>query len=230
MEVIKAIRTRKSIRAFRPDPVPKAILTELIEMCLRAPSWGNTQPWEFAILGGQVMEEVKSRLVDRIASHAKPNPDIAMPSFGDSYKQRRSDNTSKMYDALGIGREEDEKRREWGKKSARFFDAPNGIILYMDRSLTTYSVMDIGILLQTIMLAASSYGLGTCPQAVVVFHPDILREALGILPTKLIVVGLAVGYPDWDAPVNNFPTLREPLETFASWHGFELRQENQTRP
>ena len=221
MDVIEAIKTRKSIRAYRPDPVPRQVLTELMEAGLRAPSWANSQPWEFAIVGGQVMEELKRRLVERTASGAKPEMDIGWPSFPDVNQNRMRENGRRLFEVLGIGREDREKRLEWSAGMARFFGAPNGIILYIDRALPAYSILDAGIMLQTIMLVAKGCGLGTCPEAAVVIYPDILREVLGIPESKLIVLGVAIGYPDMDAPVNNSQSQREPLETFVNWHGFD---------
>lgn len=221
MDIIEAIRARKSLRAFKPDPVPHGVLVELMETCRHAPSWANTQPWEFAIIGGAVMEEVKRRLGDRAASGAKPNTDIPWPAFPDPYMNRIRENGKKLFEVLGIGREDRQKRLAWSIKGARFFDAPNGIILYIDRALPTYSILDAGIILQTIMLAAEEYGLGTCPEVAVVIHPDILREVLGIPESKLIVLGVAIGYPDMGASVNKLRINREPLETFVTWHGFD---------
>lgn len=221
MDVIEAIKTRKSIRAFRPEPVPKKVLTELMETCLSAPSWANSQPWEFAILGGAPMEQVKRRVSERMASGARATPDIPWPTFPETYMNRIRETGKKQYEILGISREDRQKRLEWAQKGGRFFDAPNGIILYIDRGLPTYSILDAGLVLQTIMLAAQSYGLGTCPEVAAVTHPDILREVLSIPPSKLIVLAIAIGYPDADSPINSYRSGREPLETFVTWHGFD---------
>lgn len=220
MDVIEAISTRKSIRAFKPDPVPKEVLTEVMEAALGAPSWGNTQPWEFAILGGQVIKEVKAKLVERGATRTPPSPDIAWPEFEEPYLSRRREVGAKTFEIMGIGREDREKRLEWSLQMFGFFGAPNGIIIYIDRKLGPYSILDVGIVLQTLLLAAHGHGLGACPEAAVISYPDILRSVLGIPDSKQIVVGVAVGYPDPDAPINQLRTTREPLEKLATWHGF----------
>ncbi len=221
MDVIEAIKTRRSIRAYKPDPVPKKVLTELMQTCLNAPSWANSQPWEFAIIGGKAMEEIRRRNGERVAAGAKANTDIPWPSFPDPYMARIRANGHELFEVLGIARDDRPKRLEWSVAGARFFDAPNGIILYIDRSLPTYSILDAGLMLQTIMLAAWGYGLGTCAEVAVVTHPDILREILHIPPSKLIVLGLAIGYPDIDAKPNKHHSTREPLETFVKWHGVD---------
>ncbi len=221
MRIMEAIRTRKSIRAYKATPVPKETLKELLENCLRAPSWGDTQPWEFAILGGQVMEELKQRLVAKVASGTRGNPDIPYPSFPEPYRDRSGANGKRLFEVLGIDRENREQRAQWSQRMFRFFDAPNGIIFYMDKSLGLWSILDIGIFLQTVMLAALNYGLGTCPEAAVVAYPEELRKMLGIPESKQFICGMAIGYPDPDAPVNKLRSLREPLETFATWHGLD---------
>lgn len=221
MDVIEAIKTRKSIRAFKPDPVPKEVLTKLMQTCVNAPSWANSQPWEFAIISGAAMEEIRRRLAERVGSGARPNTDIPWPSFPEPYISRIRDNGRTLFEVLGIAREDRQRRLEWSQEGARFFGAPNGIILYIDRDLPTYSILDAGMMLQTIMLAALGYGLGTCAEVAVVTHPDILREVLGIPPSKLIVLGVAIGYPDMNAIPNTHHSGREPLETFVTWHGFD---------
>ncbi len=219
MEVLEAIRERRSIRAFKSDPVPKEVLRELLDICLRAPSWANTQPWEFVIIGGKVMEELKQILVVKRSDGVESNPDIPWPAFPDLYRERSRQLGFRLYETLGIAREDKQKRREHSLSMARFFGAPNGIIFYIDRALGSYSMFDVGILIQTIMLAALSYGLGTCCEAEVVQYADELRRLLGISESKLIVCGMAIGYPDTDALAYRFWSSREPLDTFATWHG-----------
>ena len=221
MEVLEAIRTRKSIRAYKPDPVPKEILKQLLEDCARAPSWANTQPWEFAIVGGDVLEELKRRFLEKAAARAEVKMDIPPPTFPDRYMERMRENGRRMFEVMGIAREDRERRRQWSESMPRFFGAPAGIFVYIDRELGPYSILDVGIVLQTLLLAAKAYGLGTCTEAAVVTRPEVLREVLGIPESKLIVIGVAIGYPDMEAPVNQFRSNREPLENFVNWHGFD---------
>ena len=219
MDMLEAIKSRKSVRAFKPDPVRRDILEELLDTCLRAPSWGNSQPWEFTVVGGEVLAELKRRLVEQSTKEVSPNPDIPWPSFGPPWDERRRQNGRRIFDLLGIARDDAQKRQDWSLGMVNFFGAPSGIIFYLDRSLGTWSILDVGSLLMSITLAAQAYGLGTCPEAAVARYPDILREVLKIPDTKYIVCGLAIGYPDPDAPVNRFRSEREPLDAFATWHG-----------
>ncbi len=220
MKLIEAITSRKSIRAYKPTPVPKVMLAELLESCLRAPSWANTQPWEFAVVGGKVMDELKLALVQKAEADTPANPDIPAPAFDGRYLERIRENGRQLYGVLGIAREDKEKRRQWSLTGSRFFGAPNAIIVYIDRTLGAWSILDAGIVMQTIMLAAQSYGLGTCALYRSVIYPEELRRILNIPESKLIVCGLSIGYPDMDAPQNNFRSTRDPLETSVTWHGF----------
>lgn len=219
MDLVEAIRCRKSIRAYKPVPVPNKILSELLDTCIRAPSFANTQPWEFAIIGGKVLDELKRALVHKAEEDAPRDPDIPDPTFAGRYLERRRENGRQLFEVLGIAREDREKRHQWSLTGSRFFDAPNAIIIYIDKSLGAWSILDVGIVMQTIMLAAQNYGLGTCAQYRAVIYPEELRRVLNIPESKLIVCGLAIGYPDMDAPQNWFQSTRDPLDAFVTCHG-----------
>jgi nitroreductase len=222
MEVIEAIRSRRSIRAFKPDPVPREVLEELLETCRWAPSPRDMQTWELAVLGGKVMEEIKARLTEKVKAKEEPNLDITPVEPPEPYLQRAIE----LRDAVDAhqfppGTENlDEKRDEYWIRGGRFHDAPNGIILYTERVLYPYVIFDLGIMAQTICLAAPAYGLGTCIMRRPINWPDILREVLGIPKSKVIVMSIAIGYPAPEALVNSYPRTRVPLDVFTSWHGF----------
>ncbi len=228
MDVIEAIRTRRSIRSYKPDPVPKGVLEELLEACRWAPSGGNAQPWHFAVLGGRVLDEIKARLEEKVktswdgTTFLSANPDLRRTApYPESLRPRTQGLRERMDAALyppGTERVE-EKRLEYRMKAQRFFDAPNAIIIYGDDP--SPSVMGaVGIVSQTICLAALAYGLGTCIMGQTIMWPEIYRELLGIPEGKPIATSIAIGYPDLEAPINNFPRPREPLDVLAEWHGF----------
>lgn len=219
MELIEAILSRHSVRAYKPKPVPQRILKELLETCIRAPYWDNTQPWEFTVAGGKVMDELRKAVVQKSVEEAPTTSDIPSPTFSGRCQERSRESGRRLFEVLGIAREDTEKRRQWRLTGSRFFDAPNVIIFYIDRSLGVYSIMDVGILMQTIMLAAQNYGLGTCSMFRAVRWPEELRRILNIPESKLIVCGVAIGYPDMDAPQNRFRSGRDPLEAFVDWRG-----------
>ena len=133
----------------------------------------------------------------------------------------------KIYETKEISREDKEKRRWWQLQGLRLFEAPTAIYIYINRDfyfqserLNVWPVFDCGLLAENIMLLAVKYGLGTITQAQAVYYPDVLRKILGIPDSKLIVIGIAIGYPDWDDPVNKFRSVREPLDKMTQWHGF----------
>ena len=220
MEVIEAIKTRKTIRAFLPEPVSREVLAEVLEVARRAPSWANTQPWEVAVLGGEVMGEVKAALIDAATSGETPGSDIPQIKFEDPYLARSRGLGFGLYEVLGIGREDREKRQEWALQGRKFFDAPSALIFYLDAVLGTWSMLDLGLFAQSVMLAALNFGLGTSSLAVVAAYPKILRRILSIPESKKIAFGMAIGYPDWSHPANKFQSQREEVENFATWHGF----------
>ena len=219
MEVVEAIKTRKSIRGFLPRPVPKQVLENILGLAARSPSWANSQPWEVTVIGGEIMEQVKEALFQETRSGATPDPDIPDPQFSELYRTRTRDLGYRLYAALGIKREDKKAREEWALQGVKFFDAPNGLILYLDRELGPWFLLDLGLFLQSITLVALTFGLGTCPLAAVVRYPKVLRKILGIPDEKMIVCGIAIGYPDWQHPANNLQSPREPVEVFTQWHG-----------
>jgi nitroreductase len=228
MDIAEVINQRKSIRAFKSDPVPKEILKEIMELALRAPSWANTQPWEFAIVTGEKLEEIRQAFVEKAASE-EDKPDIPRPrEFPEPYDTRRRVLGRKVLELKGIRREDKERRKWWLLQGLRLFEAPCVIYICVDRSfyqqgdaLNVWPVFDCGLVAENIMLLATKYGLGTIAQIQAVAYPDVLRKVLGIPDSKLIALGIAVGYPDWNDPVNQLRSEREPLHNVSTWYGFD---------
>jgi len=229
MDIVEAVNQRKSIRAFKADPVPKETLKKIMELALRAPSWANTQPWEFAIVTGKKLDEIRQAFVEKAAAAEEDNSDIPRPrEFPQPYDTRRRTIGRKVLELKGISREDKEKRKWWLLQGLRLFEAPCVIYIYIDRSfyrqgdtLNIWPVFDCGLVAENIMLLATEYGLGTIAQIQAVVHPDVLRKVLGIPDSKVIVLGIAVGYPDWDDPVNQLHSEREALDNVTTWHGFD---------
>lgn len=224
MDIVEAILLRKSIRAYKSDPVPREILEEILETSLRAPSWANTQAWEFIILGGEKLQELKRTLVDK--TREEPHPDIPfLMKYPEPYRTRHRNLGRKVLELQGINRKDKEKRRWWRIQMTTFFDAPNAIIISIDRSfyhmdnfLNVWALFSCGFVAMNITLLDASYGLGTCLEAAPLAYPDIIRKILGIPDSKLMVLAIAIGYPNSDASVNQFRSEREPLEGMAKWY------------
>ncbi len=221
MDILEAIKSRKSIRGFKPDLVPKKILREIIDIASRSPSAVNTQPWEVTVVTGQVLDNIRQGNIEVFNYGVVPYPDMAVIHYEGKYKQRQVDIAIQLFGLMGIAREDKEKRAEWTQRGYRFFDAPAAIILFTDNSLQEVpSQFDIGAITQTICLAALAYGLGTCIEHTGVMFPDIVRRFTQIPESKRIATSIAIGYPDLDFPANKVKSKREPLESFVTWCGF----------
>lgn len=221
MDVVEAIRERRSVRAFKPDPVPLDILRQIVEKALQAPSWANTQPWGFAIVTGKQLEEIQKGFMDR--GEQAPDPDIARPyEFPEPYMSRIQALPSR---SVTETKEDMDFRRI---RNFSHYGAPAVVYLLVGRSffyqpkgINVWSLYDCGAVVQNIMLLATDSGLGTVAQAQAVVYPDIIRRVVGIPESKLIALGIAVGYPDWENPITQSRTQREPLDEVAKWYGFD---------
>ncbi len=220
MDVIKAIKTRYTVRSFKPIAVSKEIIEEMLQAVIRAPSWANTQTWEFAIVGGEVMEELKQILTAKALAQDERQPDIPHPDWPSPYRERSRENGLRLYQLLGIAREDRQKQLEWFTRMYDFFGAPNCIIVYTDKSLSEWALFNVGLVVQNITLAAIKYGLGTAILAAGVSFPDEVRSLLNIPKSKQLVISIAIGYPESQDQLNEFRSNRVPLDTIATWHGF----------
>jgi nitroreductase len=220
MDISEAINRRQSIRAFKSDPVPRDILKQILEESLRAPSWANTQPWEFAIATGKPLEEIRAGFLEKRMT--SPSPDVARPpEFPERYAARIRvlDKQNRLV-----------TKKDWESRQVqnfKHFGAPAVIYLltrrefyYQTKGLNVWALYDCGAVVQNILLLATRYGLGTIVQAQAAAYPDLLRHALEIDESKIILLGIAIGYPDWEHPINQFRTEREPLDSITTWHGF----------
>jgi nitroreductase len=228
VDISAAIQQRKSIRAFKPDPIPEATLRQVLEQAARAPSWANTQPWECAIASGPPLEQIKRDFVEKARVGVRPATDLAAPvQFPEPYDTRRRSVGRKIFELTGIGRENPEERAKWGLRALQLFGAPCCIYILTGRSfvfqgagMNVWPVFDCGLVAENIMLIALEYGLGTIPEIQAVAYPDILRQVLHIPDSSLLVLGIAIGYPEDNNPVNQLRSEREPLARVTTWHGF----------
>lgn len=219
--VDESIRSRRAVRDFSAKPVAKSLIAELLEVARLAPSNSNTQPWFVHVLQGDPKHRLSAALA---ASHERD--DLAPsshfpPALPPACKSRQSDFGARYYAAAGIDRDDAAARHRQTGLNYSFFGAPVGLIFSIDESLTRHSWADYGMFLQTLMLAARSRGLDTCPQVSFVRHESVIREALGLPAGQTVVCGMSLGYARPDAALNLFPMPREPLENFAVFSGFE---------
>jgi len=222
MELFEAIKKRKTYRGYRPDPIPEKTLREIMELALRAPSWANTQPWEFAVVTGKKLEAIKEGFLEK--SDTEPNPDLAFPRFFPEQYRVRLPAMRRGPDADRI-RDDKELRRERQMMGGKMYGCPCVIYIYTDRSFFTqdgqgtnvYPVFDCGLAAENIMLAAVQFGLGTTPAAQAVPYPDIVRKVLGLTESKLLVLGIFIGYPDTANPQYNVYSGREEFDKLVKF-------------
>ncbi len=218
MELFRAVNERRSIRKFRTEAVAKALLAEILRAALRAPSAINTQPWECWVVGGETLRKLSQEMY-AAAAEGRPHRSDFEPqkTWKEPFLNRMRDNGKGLFGLLGIERHEKEKREAFSLSMYKFFDAPQVVFVGLDSSLGMYGVFDCGGFVQTICLLATEKGLGTCIQHSGVNYPDIIRKHVPIPEEKKILVAIAIGYLDEEAPVNRFRSNREPLENVVHW-------------
>lgn len=217
-DVFEAARTRRSIRAYRPDAVPRETLRAVVDIARHAPSGSNIQPWSVHVLTGATLARVGSAIrrafLDDEPGHKRDYEYYTDPVF-EPYLARRRECGWGLYGMLGIGRGDHEKSKAFRAGNYNFFGAPAGLVFTIDRKLEKGSWLDYGMFLQTIMLAARARGLHTCPEASIASYPDIVRRELGLTHDWVVICGMALGYADNDAVVNTFQPPRIALEDYA---------------
>ncbi|MGY6566043.1 MAG: nitroreductase [Halomonadaceae bacterium] len=221
MHVDDAIRSRKSVRRFLPDPVSRDTLAHIVEVAGRAPSGSNIQPWQVHVVTGEALRRLSAAILTAFDSGEEHQPEYAYypTQWFEPYRERRQRCGYGLYEALGIKREDKTRRHEQMRRNFLFFDAPVAMIVTIDRRLETGSYMDAGMLIQSLMTAARGQGLHTCAQAALAWYHRIIREQLGLADSELVLCAIAVGHEDPEAPENHFRTEREPVGSIARFHG-----------
>jgi nitroreductase len=224
--VDQAITTRMSARAFTAQPVPREVLTHLLELASRSPSGTNTQPWKVYVLQGQSRDSLVQKVC---AAHdeIRANPDKAA-EYREAYDyypekwvspfiDRRRENGWSLYGLLGIGKGDKDKMHAQHQRNYRFFDAPVGLMFTVDKVMGRGSLVDYGMFLQTLMVAARGHGLHTCPQAAWNGFAKIILPHMGAGDNEMLVCGMSLGYADESELVNTFRTPRESVASFTTW-------------
>lgn len=222
MTVTEAIRMRRSIRGYKPTPVPREVVEEILALATRAPSGMNTQPWEFYVVTGKVLQTIREECTQLFTSHTPPTLEFIRPPFTGIHRERQVNLAKDLFRLMGIAREDREGRLAWLMRGVRYFDAPVVIIIANDAYLKEpLDLLGIGALLQTICLAALNYGLSTCIADQGILYPEVWHAHAGIAEGKNIISGIALGYGDEDFPANQLFTEREPVNNITSWVGWE---------
>ncbi|MCK7622344.1 nitroreductase [Streptomyces sp. RS10V-4] len=214
----KLIRGRRAVRAFRPDAVPPDTLRAIFSLAGAAPSNSNTQPWRVEVAGGAARDRLAAALQ---AAHAAQRTSVDFPYDDGMYsavqRERRAAFGSQLYGALGIGRDDHAARTAYDAESLRFYGAPHVAFLFVAGPADARLAADAGAYLQTLLLAMTAYGVDSCPQGLLSFYADTVREELGV-PDGQLLVGVSFGYADAAAPVNRVTTERAALEATTTFH------------
>jgi len=217
-EVFAAARTRRSIRAYKPDAVPAETVREIVALGRYAPSGSNIQPWRAHVMTGATLQRVGTAIqrafLDEEPGHKRDYDYYTDPVF-EPYLARRRQCGWGLYGLLGIGRGDREKSKAYRATNYNFFGAPVGLIFTIDRKLEKGSWLDYGMFLQTLMLAARARGLHTCPEAAIASYPDVVRRELGITADWIVICGMALGYADPEALINTYQPPRIGVEEYT---------------
>lgn len=221
-----AITSRMSARAFLPTAVPRQAIEHILDVASRAPSGTNTQPWRVYVLQGQARDGLVDQVVaahdamrddPALAAEYREEYDYYPEKWVSPYIDRRRENGWGLYGLLGIQKGEKDKMHAQHQRNFRFFDAPVGLMFTIERVMGRGSLVDYGMFLQNVMVAARGQGLHTCPQAAWNGFAKIILPHIGAGTDEMLVCGMALGYADPEDPVNGFHTPRVPASAFTRW-------------
>jgi nitroreductase len=223
MDVIKAIMSRYSTRSFKPDPVLKETIVKILEAAVHSPSSGNSQPWEIFVAGGEVAASIRQSYLDRFNRDSPAKPEmsgIPVSEWPKPMLDRMNTITSERQKLLGINPSDKVAMKRYREFNGGLYKSPVLVIFCMDKALSSWSAFDIGMLSQTVMLAATNYGVDSIVAQAFTSHPDILRKELGIPDNLQIVIGIGLGYADPGDIINSYRSPRRPVSEATKFKGF----------
>jgi len=219
MNIIEAITQRHSTRAFINKSVTTEQINRILTTASHSPSGANTQPWQVAIVSGNSKKDLELQLEQAFANGTETKLDYQYypVKWAAPYKTRRRDCGLQLYSSLNISREDAEKRQAQWAANYRAFDAPVMLLFFMDPVMETGSFLDYGMFLQSVMLSAIEEGLATCPQVALAEYPQIVKQFLGYPDDTFLICGMALGYENTEAAVNNYRTPRAVVSEFSQF-------------
>ncbi|MFT5889621.1 MAG: nitroreductase [Zhongshania sp.] len=213
MNVSDALKARRSIRGFKPDPVAPELLEKIFSAATLAPSNCNTQPCHTVVVSGQARKDLQAGIFAEMSEGKSPSPAFSPgdQNLSGVYKDRQYQCAMGYYGTMGIERHEKDKRFALMMKNWEFFDAPHVAFISMPTSMGPVNAVDVGIYLQTLMLVLVEHGLASCPQGALAFYPDPVYKIANIPEGNGIICGLSFGYEDIGARINDVIMDRAPL-------------------
>jgi nitroreductase len=215
MDLVKAINERKSARAFRSDPVPREMLEEILKLTIHAPSAINLQPWEFTVVTGEEKERLSRRLIKAYREKQIACSPGNVKPLPKTYSKRGAKTLEMMnpfFEEIGVHSDQ-----FINEGSCRFYGAPVAIIICLDDSFSKARNVDIGVVLGYFLLVAHNFGLATCPVGLITAYEEDVKDLLNIPSNKNVVIGVALGYPDLQSPINLFKSPREDIDKLVRW-------------
>lgn len=212
MSVEDALAVRRSVRGFLDKPVPPDVMQKIFELAQRAPSNCNIQPWQVYVASGAARDRIREALMKNVTGGVAPNPDFGYPGkFQGVHRDRQVECAVALYTEMGITRQDSQGRLRASLRNFELFDAPHVAFIGMHKSFGATVALDVGIYLQSLMLAMTAHGVASCPQGSMRNYPDVVRAEFGSSPEIGILVGLSFGYEDGSVPANRTRTTRAPL-------------------
>lgn len=219
LSAVETITQRRSVRAFLPREVPAELMREVFALAQRAPSNCNTQPWIVQVVSGRTRDALRQRLSQAGAEPSQYRPDFPYDgNYPGIYRDRQHDAAARLYAAMGIAREDRRARAFAGLRNFSFFDAPHAAFVFLSEPFGLREAVDCGMFGQTLMLALTAHGIASCAQAALSFHPQIVREVLGVPVEHRLLYGVSFGYEDTTAPANACRVPRAPLDDAVRFH------------
>ena len=220
MDVVEALNTRFTTRAFKSDPIDRKTLERVLEAALRSPSWANTQPWEIYVAGGEVLNRLREAYVANLKNCVARNPDLTAPKQWPPALLMRMENfKSERLATIERVCLDKSTLKDLSEMNYHFFHAPVVAYICMDKTLTPWSIFDLGLFSQSLMLAATHFGLDSAPAVTLAAHPDLIRKELKIPEDLSIIIGIALGYADAGHSQNKFRSPRRPVKEAVTFKG-----------
>jgi nitroreductase len=214
---------RRSIRGYKPDPVPKALIKEILELAMRAPSSMNTQPWNFYVISGEPLDLIRAGNTERNLAGVPHSREFRIgQAFEGEHRQRQVGVAKQLFSAMGIAREDKDARQDWVLRGFRQFDAPVCVIVTYDRALADSddTAFDCGAVTTALVNAAWSRGLGAVVNSQGIMQSPVVREHAGIAEDQVIMKAVALGWPDEEFPANAVISERKGVDEATVFMGF----------
>ena len=225
MEYDEVVLGRRSIRGYKQEPVPREVIEEVLELAVRAPSSMNTQPWHLYVVTGDVLDNIRKGNTERNVSGVPPSREIRAPNKGYEglHRERQIEIAVQLFQKMGIERDDKEGRQDWVLRGFRQFDAPFCVVVTFDRELLDddISKFDCGGIVNSLVNAGWSKGLGAVINSQGIMQSPVVREHAGIPDDQVIMICVAMGYPDDSFPANEVVSNRRPVSEVATFVGFE---------